>query len=139
MPSIREGRLEIVAELQTIADIKSAPELLPENEDMFPFVAAHAERGEFVQEPAGVLTGLIDYMLEIHMQRLEIGEDYDAVEDLLQKVAYQLNKKLNEGGFTKISTWQRITFFVRQSQWGSDATLAGVIILEETKLMTSIT
>lgn len=138
MATLRDGRIELVAILQQISGIKSAPEKLPESEDAFPFVAVHAHRGEFIQAPNRVLTGLHDYMLEIHVQRMDIGADYDAVETLLQDVAYRMNQKLNAGAFAAIQTWQRITYFVTQSNWGGDDTLAAVLIFEETKVMQGI-
>lgn len=80
-----------VAYLQTLAleitGIKDAPATPPESANVFPFVVAYPERGDFIGDSYGYETGRHTIITEIHYPRAILGTAVSAATAMIETYA----------------------------------------------------
>lgn len=139
--SIREARLEVVSKLQTLDELRSAPDQIPAKGQFPAFAVVHMGDGYY--ESHGMsgtdLRGYHDIEIELHVQRKDQARNYDLIEKLTQKIAEHLTSKMKNAEFTKLYHWERIEYRLRPSIWAGVETMAVFFVLRNTKVSTTIT
>ena len=119
-----------------VSGIRAAPDYLPESLNIFPFLVCYAGTGSFEYSPAGVMKGLHNIILELHVARHDLPRDTKSAMQYSDSIPKAIMADPTLGG--TVSTIGRITYTFGGMQYGDQMTLGFRFTLEGVKLQTTI-
>jgi hypothetical protein len=137
--ALKDAVAEIIDELQTISGIRRVPDNPPESNDQFPFAVVYPITGIYTQGPAGLLKALHSVNIELHVARKDLPRDFSVVMDLIDDIPYELQKLLNDGGFSNLATIGEIEYTFGPLSWAGVDTLGVTYTITNVKVETAIT
>lgn len=131
---------DAIAKVQDIAGavsgIRAHPEYLPESINKFPFLVCYAGSGSFEIGPSGVMKGLHNIILELHVSRQNLPQDAKNVMQYSDSIPLALMADPTLGA--TVSTIGRISYTFGGMQYADQLTLGFRFTLEGVKLQTTI-
>jgi hypothetical protein len=129
---------EIYQTLSGVPGLRPAPAAMPTNA-AFPFAAVYPQSSVFKHAPQGVMTGLHNIVIEIHLaMATDISRAMEAVIAFSDPVANAVFKDLIDGDYTTICTNGNITSEFVYSDWNGVQTLALRFVVQEVKVQADI-
>src|SRR5512139_3347037 len=121
-----------IAKIQDIAGavsgIRAAPEYLPETINIYPFLVCYAGSGSYEYAPAGVMKGLHNIILELHIARKDLPRDTEKAMPYADSIPLAIFHDPTLGG--TVSTFGRISYTFGGMQYGDQMTLGFRFTLE---------
>ena len=115
---------EIIDEIKTISGIRAAPDVPPENNDLFPFVLVYPDYGVYEYGmPIGYERALHNIAIELHIARKDLPRDYSTVMSLIDEIPIELGKLLKASGFSNLQTWESIEYNFQSMNYAGVETL----------------
>jgi len=131
---------DAIAKVQELAGavsgIRAAPEYLPESINIFPFLVCYAGSGSFEIAPAGVMKGLHNIILELHVARQDLPRDTKNVMQYSDSIPQAIMADPTLGG--TVSTIGSISYTFGGMQYGTQQTLGFRFTIQSVKLQTVI-
>jgi hypothetical protein len=127
-----KGIMDIVG---AVSGIRAAPDYPPESINVFPFAVCYPGTGRIIIEPAGVMKGLHEIVLEIHVARKDLSRDVQAAIPFVDSIPLALCGDVTFGGTT--STWGAIRYQFMPLGWNGVETIGWRFWIESVKVQTS--
>lgn len=132
---------EIAEDLQDIEGLRGAPSEPPEQINVFPFVVIYVRGGVWQIGAPGVIRGLHDIVVELHVARRDLPRDVRAAMSYAESVPQILLGALSAKGDRfngSISTFGRLSYTFGPMQWGGVDTVGFRWVLENVKTETAL-
>jgi hypothetical protein len=131
---------DAIARIQTLVaavdGIRASPQYLPEAINIFPYSVCYAGNGSYDFGPSGVMKGLHNIILEIHVARKDLPRDTEKVMDYADSIPLAIMHDPTLGA--TVSTIGPITYTFGGMQYGDQLTLGFRFTISNVKLMTTI-
>ena len=137
--SLRKARLELIAEMQTISEIRFAPDGIPEQAH-FPFLVSYADNGVYTMHVTdGQIKGLHNITLDLHViKEPDITRAYDEMEPFADLIVEHLYRKLKTREWSTINTFGQIDYDIAPAQYGGVKTLSIRFVVRDVKVLTNV-
>jgi hypothetical protein len=134
--ALQDAIAKIQSLVGAVSGIRAAPEYLPESINIFPYAVCYAGSGSYDFAPAGVMKGLHNIILEIHVARKDLPRDTEKVMDYADSIPLAIMHDPTLSA--TVSTIGRISYTFGGMQYGDQLTLGFRFTLENVKLQTTI-
>lgn len=131
---------DAIAKVQEIAGavdgIRAAPEYVPEEINVFPFLVCYAGNGSYDFAPAGVMKGLHNIILELHVARKDLPRDVEKAMKYADNIPLAIMDDPTLGG--TVSTIGVITYTFGMLGYGTTETIGFRFMIQNVKVQTTI-
>lgn len=134
--ALKDAISDIIGEIREISDIRKVPDEPPENNNQFPFVVVFPGLGNYNSGPPGVVTGLHNIRIELHVMRRDLPRDYEKVMDIFDQIPDKLYTTLKDSGFSNLQTFGNIEYVFDVLNYGGVETLGVVYTITGVKIQT---
>jgi len=134
--ALKDAIQDIILELREISDLRKVPDEPPENSNQFPFVIVYPGLGDYKTGPPGLVTGLHNIRMELHVVRRDLPRDFEKVMNLIDEIPEKLYTTLKDGGFSNLETFGNIEYEFSPLSYGGVDTLGVIYIITGVKVQT---
>jgi len=134
--ALKDAIQDIILELREISDLRKVPDEPPEQSNQFPFVTVFPEYGNYHTGPPGLVTGIHDIRMELHVVRRDLPRDYEKVINLIDEIPEKLYTTLKDSGFSNLETFGDITYEFSALNYGGVDTLGVIYRITGVKVQT---
>ena len=135
--ALKDAAQEIIDELKEISDIRRVPDEPPETNSQFPFAVLYPVRGNYAGGPPGLMKGLHNIVIELHVARKDLPRDYSTVMDIIDQVPEQLLSAMKNARFSYLDTFERIEYEFGALSWDGIDTLGVTYTMLNVKVQTT--
>ena len=142
---LKEVLAEFISELQDISGLRRVPTEPPENNDQFPFVVVYPIVGRYRTGPPGLMVGLHQVNVELHIVRKQdLAREFAQVMNLIDDIP----KKLYQGilDSTKFTDFtfggdesEGIDYTFGPLSWAGEDTIGVTFTIHKVKVSMDIT
>lgn len=134
--ALKDAVQDIVDELKKLDDIRRVPDNPPESNNQFPFAIVYPIRGLYMTGPPGVMKGLHNINIELHVARRDLPRDFDIVMDLFDQIPDQLLTTLKDSGFSNLETFGNIEYEFGPLSYAGVDTIGVTYLITGVKIQT---
>jgi len=135
---LKDAVQEVVNMLREVDGLRRVPDEPPENNDQFPFVIVYPGDGRYKGGPPGLVTGLHNIVIELHIARKDLPRDFSSAMVLFDRIPFKLFANLKAKKFSTIRTFSDIEYEFGPLNYAGIDTLGPTYTMTEVKIQTTL-
>ena len=141
---LQEALTDFVNELQSINGLRRVPDEPPESNDQFPFAVLLPLSGVYKTGPPGLMVGLHDVSIELHILRKDdLAREYSQIMDLIDELPKKLYQAIRDAtkfvNFTFGGSGEGIEYKFMPMEWAGEDTIGVIYTVRSVKVTMDIT
>lgn len=135
--ALKDAAQDVIDELRKISDLRRVPDEPPESNNQFPFAVVYPLRGNYTGGPPGLMRGLHNIVVELHVARQDLPRDYSQVMDIIDQIPEQLLSAMKNARYSNLDTFETITYEFGALNWDGTDTLGVTYTMTNVKVQTT--
>ena len=142
MATLEQVIAEVQEDIRALSGIRAAPNLAPEQMNVFPFCVVYPGSGTMSSGVPGEMLGIHSIVIELHIGRKDLPRDIDAALPFVESIPNILLKAVATTAGDRfdntVDTFTDVTYEFGPLDWGGTATIGWRFRMNGVKLRNNI-